>query len=69
MQAVEKGYTLNMWPHEFHRQAMCDTDGKNIPNNTYTLPELDEAQLRLLRGPNPLLNWDNKYSQDFVKIA
>ena len=69
MKAVKRGHTLNMWPHEFHKQPSWNTDGKDIPRSTYTLPELDELKLRLIRGPEPLVKWDRSYSYDFIKSA
>ena len=46
--AVQKGWTLNHWPHEFYKHPAflnCKIE------DSYKPPKMDETRLRLLRGP------------------
>jgi len=46
--AVQKGWTLNHWPHEFNRSGMANTNGRNINNFIYIPPVLTPEQQKLV---------------------
>ena len=63
MWAVDKGCTTTHWPISY--ESHSGPAGK-----TYKRPEMTEDRLRLVRGPEPLLNWPSKepeYEKDFEK--
>ena len=42
MNAVKKGLTTTHWPHEYYAHHFPDTDGKEIKQNAYVIPTLNE---------------------------
>jgi len=46
--AVEKGWTLTHWPHEFNKSSMSTVNGNNIKNYIYKPPVLNEEQWKLV---------------------
>ena len=67
MWAVNKGCTTTHWPFEYNSHS-------GWAGGNYKPPVMDETRLKLVRGPEPILNWPGKwytktpvFEKDFVR--